>query len=163
MKRHFTVTTFISSNGKTLLHWHKKNQMWLPPGGHIEPDEDPYEAALREVQEEIGFGITLLKTVQPYPYYQPQQLPPPVTIMIENIPATSSEPAHQHIDLIYFAKPSVMIEPIPINGIWYWVSSDVMQENRPFAPNKTLPPISIPEDVRILGLAAIEESSKENF
>lgn len=163
MKRHFTVTTFVSSNEKTLLHWHQKNQMWLPPGGHIEPDEDPYEAALREAREEIGFGITLLKTVQPYPYYQPQQLPPPVTIMIEDIPATSSEPAHQHIDLIYFAKPSITVESIPINGIWYWVSSDVLQKNRPFTPNKNLPPISIPEDVRILGLAAIEESLKEHL
>ena len=88
MRRHMTVTTFISAGGCTLLHWHEKNRMWLPTGGHIEPDEDPYQAALREAEEEIGFPVVLLPTVTPYKYSQPRQLPPPVTIMVEDIPAT---------------------------------------------------------------------------
>ena len=39
---------------KVLLVDHKKAQLWLPSGGHVEPDEDPKEAARRECQEELG-------------------------------------------------------------------------------------------------------------
>ena len=78
MKRHFTVTAFVSAEQQTLLHWHRKNRMWLPPGGHIEPNEDPYQAALREAEEEVGFPVVLLTTAPPYPYSQPRQIPPPV-------------------------------------------------------------------------------------
>ena len=52
--RHFTATGFVVHEGATLLHWHPKVKMWLPPGGHIEPNEDPVEAALREIEEETG-------------------------------------------------------------------------------------------------------------
>ena len=47
--RHFTVTGFVVYMDSLLLHWHRKVKMWLPPGGHIEPNEDPVEAALREM------------------------------------------------------------------------------------------------------------------
>ena len=100
MKRHFTVTAFVSAQGHTLLHWHQKNRMWLPPGGHIEQDEDPHQAVLREAQEETGFPVVVLPTASPYRYPEPEQLPLPATMMVENIPANPSEPAHQHLDLM---------------------------------------------------------------
>jgi hypothetical protein len=34
MERRFTVTGFVVEGDRTLLHWHRKLQMWLPPGGH---------------------------------------------------------------------------------------------------------------------------------
>jgi len=40
--------------------FHKKLQKWIPPGGHIEPNEGPVEAALREVMEETGISVELL-------------------------------------------------------------------------------------------------------
>ena len=161
MKRHFTVTAFVSAEQRTLLHWHRKNRMWLPPGGHIEPDEDPYQAALREAEEEIGFPVVLLPTAAPYKYSQPRQLPPPVTIMIEDIPATPSEPEHQHLDLIYFARPQVASPPTPAGGTWRWVSSDVLRENQALAPSDDASPVAVPEDVRVLGLAAIQRAAEE--
>ncbi|MGH3820933.1 MAG: NUDIX domain-containing protein, partial [Pseudonocardiaceae bacterium] len=33
---------------------------WMLPGGHVEPDENPAEAALREVTEETGLTARLL-------------------------------------------------------------------------------------------------------
>ncbi len=39
---------------KILLVDHKKAQLWLPPGGHVDPGEDPREAARRECFEELG-------------------------------------------------------------------------------------------------------------
>ena len=54
MERHFTVTGFVVDGDRTMLHWHKKLQIWLPPGGHIDANEDPIQAVLREVREETG-------------------------------------------------------------------------------------------------------------
>lgn len=161
MKRHFTVTAFVSAEQRTLLHWHRKNRMWLPPGGHIEPDEDPYQAALREAEEEIGFPVVLLPTVTPYKYSQPRQLPPPVTIMVEDIPATHSEPEHQHLDLIYFARPQDANPPTPVDGTWRWVSSEALRDNHALAPSNDMQPITMPEDVRVLGMAAIQRAAEE--
>jgi 8-oxo-dGTP pyrophosphatase MutT (NUDIX family) len=51
MERHFTTSVYILHEGKVLLLFHPKLQKWLPPGGHIEKDESPPEAAKREVME----------------------------------------------------------------------------------------------------------------
>jgi 8-oxo-dGTP diphosphatase len=38
----------------SLLVDHLNAKLWLPPGGHVEPDEDPVDAARREASEELG-------------------------------------------------------------------------------------------------------------
>ncbi|MFH2118361.1 MAG: NUDIX domain-containing protein, partial [Candidatus Paceibacterota bacterium] len=42
---------------KVLLIKHKKLGFWLAPGGHIEDDELPHQAAEREVWEETGLKV----------------------------------------------------------------------------------------------------------
>lgn len=37
-----------------LLVDHKQAELWLPPGGHVEPDENPKETVRREAREELG-------------------------------------------------------------------------------------------------------------
>lgn len=95
--RDFTATTFVVHNQRTLLLHHRKLNMWLPPGGHIDPHEIPDQAALREVREESGLEVTLLS--QGSTLGAVVILPQPYCILLENI-----SPAHQHIDLIYFAQ-----------------------------------------------------------
>ena len=56
----FTVAIFIVRDKKVLLIHHRKLDKWLPVGGHIELDEDPEAAALREAWEETGFEVELL-------------------------------------------------------------------------------------------------------
>lgn len=58
LDKHFTATTYLLDklSQSTLLHWHKKIQTWLPPGGHIEKNENPEEAAFREIEEETGIS-----------------------------------------------------------------------------------------------------------
>ncbi|MES2581893.1 MAG: NUDIX hydrolase [Pseudomonadota bacterium] len=41
-----------------LLVDHKNAQLWLPAGGHVEPEEHPRETVVRELQEELGFSAT---------------------------------------------------------------------------------------------------------
>ena len=48
LTRDFTATAFVFWRGKVLLHKHKRLGMWLPCGGHIEPNELPDEAAVRD-------------------------------------------------------------------------------------------------------------------
>ena len=98
--RHFTVAVFVVLEGKVLLHLHKKLGMWLPPGGHIEKNELPDEAAVREVFEETGVRIGLFGEKRE-DVSDPMQLHRPAGVQLENI-----GPGHQHIDLIYFAKPA---------------------------------------------------------
>jgi 8-oxo-dGTP pyrophosphatase MutT (NUDIX family) len=98
--RHFTVAVFVVWEGKVLLHHHRKLGMWLPPGGHIEENELPDEAAVREVWEETRLRVELVGERRE-DVTDPVQLYRPAGVQLENI-----GPGHQHIDLIYFAKPS---------------------------------------------------------
>lgn len=42
------------SDGSLLLVAHRNAGLWLPPGGHLEPDEHPALTAGRELTEELG-------------------------------------------------------------------------------------------------------------
>jgi 8-oxo-dGTP diphosphatase len=42
------------SDGALLLVAHRNAGLWLPPGGHVEPDEHPALTAGRELAEELG-------------------------------------------------------------------------------------------------------------
>jgi 8-oxo-dGTP pyrophosphatase MutT (NUDIX family) len=44
----------VDASGRVLLHRHKRLGRWLQPGGHLERDEHPAEAARRETAEETG-------------------------------------------------------------------------------------------------------------
>jgi 8-oxo-dGTP pyrophosphatase MutT (NUDIX family) len=56
---HVTASGIIVSNNgdKVALHLHKRLNMWLQPGGHIDAGETPAEAALREAIEETGLQV----------------------------------------------------------------------------------------------------------
>jgi 8-oxo-dGTP pyrophosphatase MutT (NUDIX family) len=100
ISRDFTTAVFVVHEGRVLLHRHVKLNRWLPPGGHIDPNELPDVAALREVMEETGVEATLVGTpvIDVDLPGQPKQLCPPAGIQV-----TSISPGHEHIDIVYFA------------------------------------------------------------
>ena len=63
--RHFTATGFLSHDGRTALHWHRLGK-WLPPGGHLEENEDPVQTVLREIEEETGIPARVIETATAY-------------------------------------------------------------------------------------------------
>lgn len=60
LEKHFTTSALIIDEGKVLLIYHKKLGVWLYPGGHIESNETPDQALIREVQEEIGLQVKII-------------------------------------------------------------------------------------------------------
>jgi 8-oxo-dGTP diphosphatase len=60
MKTDLVVGGYVVNGGKVLLILHKKLSIWIPPGGHIEEDETPDDAIIREIHEELGLRIRLL-------------------------------------------------------------------------------------------------------
>ena len=46
------------ADGSVLLVDHINAGLWLPPGGHVEPGEDPAVTAVRELEEELGLRGT---------------------------------------------------------------------------------------------------------
>ncbi len=151
------MTAFVSrvgaAGGATLLHWHRKVGLWLPPGGHIEANEDPTEAALREVLEETGMQVEIVPTAAPFPYSDPPQLAAPATIMVEPIRAFGGEPPHQHIDSIYFTRPIGGSAVAPPSG-WRWLTRAELVRGEPIDADGAAARVS--EDVRVLGVAAID-------
>ncbi|MCU0783275.1 MAG: NUDIX domain-containing protein [Verrucomicrobia bacterium] len=96
----FTVAIFVVQNGKVLLIHHRKLDKWLPLGGHIELDEDPEQAALREAKEESGLEVELLGERPPTTSPSTRALIAPRFLDIHRI-----NPTHEHIGMIYWARP----------------------------------------------------------
>ena len=96
----FTVAIFVVHQSKVLLIHHRKLEKWLPLGGHIELDEDPEQAALREAKEESGFEVELLGERPPPTGPGTRALIAPRFLDIHRISET-----HEHIGMIYWARP----------------------------------------------------------
>jgi ADP-ribose pyrophosphatase YjhB (NUDIX family) len=97
----FTVEVFIVYKDRVLLRKHDKYKIWLSIGGHIELDEDPNQAAVREVKEEVGLDLKLFGTAPSFgdQGMEYKELIPPVSVNRHRI-----NPTHEHVTYVYFAK-----------------------------------------------------------
>lgn len=96
---HFTASGFVASpdGREVLLLHHEKIGKWLQPGGHIEPDDESIEGAMRrEIEEETGLAeLESLGLID---------------IDIHEFPARRADPAHLHFDIRFgFVASSVKI------------------------------------------------------
>lgn len=96
----WTVDVFIVNDGAVLLRKHDKYKRWLVPGDHIELDEEPTEAALREVREEVGLDVELVGEVPSITEgLEYRELLAPRFMNMHPVNDT-----HQHISLVYLAR-----------------------------------------------------------
>lgn len=141
--RHFTATTIVVHNNKALLHMHKKLGFWLPVGGHIDRDELPHVAALREAKEESGLDVELFNDEELLEMGNGAlELPRPKHVLLEDI-----NEFHQHIDFIYYAisKSPDLLPEIGESGDIRWFSEDELKKLK-----------DLPGNVVKLSLEAIE-------
>src|SRR3989344_4246010 len=101
----FTVAVFIVHDSKVLLVMHKKQQKWLPIGGHIELHEDPDEALAHEIAEECGLEVEMLTTKPKIPGDHRKSLFTPNYMDIHEVNEVYNPgPHHKHVGLKKFAK-----------------------------------------------------------
>lgn len=111
MKKHFTATVFIIKDKKVLLIRHRKLKKWLPPGGHLESDETPPAAAVREAKEETGLEIELIPQENIWvDQWNAKSFERPYLCMIGYVPTFLDQSEHYHMDLVYLARPIGGIE-----------------------------------------------------
>ena len=94
----FVVDVFIVCRNKVLLRMHDKYKQWFAVGGHIDPGEDPNQAAIREVKEEVGLDVTLHGSIPPPSHEKYTELIAPAFMNRHHITAT-----HEHMSLVFFA------------------------------------------------------------
>lgn len=106
--RHFCASTYVINpeNKKVLLVKHKDFNKWLQPGGHIEDNETPEEAAVREVYEETGIKTTLIGEHFP----REDDLIRPLGIQCNR-----KENGDRMIDILYVGKPNNPDVPLKLN------------------------------------------------
>lgn len=148
----FTVEVFIVHERKVLLRKHDKYGYWLSVGGHIELGEDPTEAALREVKEEVGLDVTLWDSRK-----RPscgdenfQELIPPVSV--GRHPAKHpTRTDHEHVVFVYFATSAEANVKVEHEGDrsddWKWVARDEVDS------------LEMPQNVRAYARLALETLS----
>ncbi len=99
MKIDLTVGVFVFYQKKVLLIFHKKLQLWLPVGGHIDENETPDDAVIREVKEETNLACSLLN-VPTFPKKGAvvKHLATPFYVNVHNVGD------HNHVGFYYVAR-----------------------------------------------------------
>jgi 8-oxo-dGTP pyrophosphatase MutT (NUDIX family) len=82
---HVTGSAVVVGRRGTVLHLHKRLHRWMQPGGHIDPREGPWDAALRESEEETGLVLR-----------HPEEGP-----RLIHVDAHDAAEGHTHLDLRY--------------------------------------------------------------
>lgn len=98
-EKHFIANGYGVRGHKVLLGFHKKQNKWLPLGGHIKKEETPDAALRREFMEESGLEIEFF-TPKDYESRRIKHLSPPQKMNL--VSAGNRHPLH--INLIYFCR-----------------------------------------------------------
>ena len=118
-----TASGCLIHQGKVLLIKHKKLNSWLCPGGHIDPDELPHQAAEREFWEETGVKVKAFDPKLKISSQKSEYVPSPVLSNLHWVcrdnylvrtqhkkPNTQTKIWHkgceQHCDLFFLVQPA---------------------------------------------------------
>ena len=148
----FCVEVFIVYKNKILLRMHDKYKIWLSVGGHIELDEDPIQAAIREVKEEVGLDIKIIgdahgplsghENNRGYKYLIPPRY-------LGRHPVSDT---HDHVAFVYFATSDT---DVIVNSL-----SEHEQSETRWVSKKELDIMDLIPNVRFYAMEALKELSK---
>ena len=140
MLKHFSATVYVVSiidnQPKVLLHLHKKHNAWYGLGGHVEENEDPASAAIREAQEEANITVTLIPPHTLIHTKYADEMIAPFLMFDQNI-----DNDHRHMDCIYVGT-----------------TTDAPQMNEPFkwVSESELTTMDLQDDTRYIAKKAIQ-------
>ncbi len=140
----FTVEVFIVHKNKVLLRMHDKYHIWLSVGGHIELDEDPIEAAVREVKEEVGLDISIVPSEKVPGDDNYKGLINPKYLGSHFVNDT-----HKHITFVYFATSDTDV-------IGESVSDHEVAETK-WVTKEELADMNLPNNIKFYANKALEE------
>lgn len=104
------------------LHHHKKLNMWMQFGGHVEHTEQPWAAVAHELAEESGYALRQLRVLQPVRFLEPLSNavlhPADVCVNTHRV----GELDHYHTDITYAFITEELPRTKPQDG-----ESDVMK------------------------------------
>lgn len=124
----WTIVAYVVHKKKVLFVYHKQLQKWLPLGGHIELNEDPDEALVREVREESGIeDFEVLSSKPNIDAPERKLLYAPTYMDIHPI-----SPTHKHIGLTYFLRvhsDTVQLAEAEHDEI-RWLTEDELDDSR---------------------------------
>ena len=105
---------FHPETNKILLQDHLLAHLWLPAGGHVEPDEDPADTVRREIIEELGIEADFL-------HDKPQFI---------TVTKTQEQGEHTDVSLWYVVKSDpqakLTIEPGKFADVRWWDVDEVL-------------------------------------
>jgi len=147
----FCVDTYVVFKNKVLLRQHDKYKIWLAVGGHVELDENPNQAALKEVKEEVGLEVTLYQEEGRQPKFNTssnKSLIPSQYLNQHRINET-----HEHISMVYFATSDtdqLMLSETEVSAGCKWFTKEELLKNEE----------DIRDDIIFYALKALKKLSK---
>jgi 8-oxo-dGTP pyrophosphatase MutT (NUDIX family) len=106
---------YDSASHKILLQDHLLAKLWLPAGGHVDPDEDPAETVRRECVEELGITAVFL------------DIPTPKFITVTK---TNGQDEHIDVSLWYILRANALdpltIEPDKFAEVRWWGIDEIL-------------------------------------
>ena len=136
------VGGYLIHNDKVLLIHHKKLNLWLPVGGHIDLNETPDQALKREFKEETNLDIEIIGNFSiPLVGNTKENLALPFHTNVHNVGD------HDHCCFYYLCEttdPSQLITNNELKGA-EWFTKDDLEQKR------------VPEDVKHIALEAFRK------
>jgi 8-oxo-dGTP pyrophosphatase MutT (NUDIX family) len=105
LTHHFTASGLVLCANHILLVNHKRIGAWVPPGGHVEPDEMPEETVVRELLEETGLHVEVLSPALPdtgdeEAFFLSSPL------YMQSVLAIEKSERFYHVDMAYLCRPT---------------------------------------------------------
>ncbi|AEA12175.1 NUDIX hydrolase [Thermoproteus uzoniensis 768-20] len=113
MRKCVVASGILIEDGKALVVYHERLGVWLYPGGHVEPDETPSEAVVREFQEETGLVVEPVGPVRGISGGDVVEEPLPFAILRETV--RYPDETHIHYDLVFLVR---RVGGRLDNGVW---------------------------------------------
>lgn len=153
-KRCLIANMFVIHEDKVLLVHHRKLNLWMAPGGHVDEGESPHLTAERECYEETGLRCQAVEPYFPRDTQRELFIPNPVHSHIhwmseENYRRRQQDPEHyqplphlkraceQHVSFDYLGRPRGSLK-LTLNrqetlGLGWFTRAEARQLSTPVA------------------------------